>query len=448
MKKLCSRMFKIESVTGCLMLFLVSCASQHHLMRKAKDVFLNDSSLTHAHVGFAVVDCGKGNTILSHNASHYFVPASNMKLLTLYAGMKLLPSHVPGIRYKEKNDTLYLMPTGDPTFLHPDFQQQPVFDFLKQQQKAMVVSGQHWQTQPWGKGWSWDDYRSSYMPERSPLPVYGNAIQWTQLRTVDSSDAVNDTSFMIFSDPEVQWDVRLSDQSSGQFTVERSLSENKYQIKPGPEMIAVKQVPFVTGIVEAAIELLKDTLHQSISCRSFSDTASFQTIYSCPSDSLFRYFMHRSNNLMAEQTLLMLSDRMLNVMNEQTLIASLLNTLFVDFPQKPVWVDGSGLSRYNLMTPENFVWLLCKMNDEFSMERLRSIFPGSKEGTLRNALVNHQLKLFAKTGTLSGHTALSGYLYTKSNRLLSFSILVNHYVGSSIPVRRAIERFLSALEQQ
>jgi D-alanyl-D-alanine carboxypeptidase/D-alanyl-D-alanine-endopeptidase (penicillin-binding protein 4) len=100
------------------------------------------------------------------------------------------------------------------------------------------------------------------------------------------------------------------------------------------------------------------------------------------------------------------------------------------------------------MTPENFVWLLCKMNDEFSMERLRSIFPGSKEGTLRNALVNHQLKLFAKTGTLSGHTALSGYLYTKSNRLLSFSILVNHYVGSSIPVRRAIERFLSALEQQ
>lgn len=114
-------------------------------------------------------------------------------------------------------------------------------------------------------------------------------------------------------------------------------------------------------------------------------------------------------------------------------------------PQQPVWVDGSGLSRYNLMTPENFVWLLSKLKQEFGMERLRRIFPGIQEGTLRNFFISPNLRVFAKTGTLSGHTALTGYLYTQSNRLFAFSIMVNHYGGSSTSVKRALERFLTEI---
>lgn len=429
-----------------LMLFLLgSCSLQQQVIRKASRTLLSDTSVVHAHLGVLVVDCNSNDTLFSHNASRYFVPASNVKLLTLYAGLKFLPTVLPGIRYKEIQDTLYLIPTGDPTLLHRAFQDQPVIDFLKQQQKVILVSNRNWKTEAWGKGWSWDDYRAGYMAERSSMPVYGNTIRWSQLRTVDSSKGYFDTATVILSDPEINWNVQLSSHTGSRFQIERSLCENQYQVTAGPEMEVERSIPFSTRNLEAAIELLKDTLHKEIFVGSFSDTNSFRFIQSHPSDSLFRYFMHYSDNLFAEQTLLMVSNQVLGYMNEHVLLDTFAQTILKSMPQQPVWVDGSGLSRYNLMTPENFVWLLSKLKQEFGMERLRRIFPGIQEGTLRNFFISPNLRVFAKTGTLSGHTALTGYLYTQSNRLFAFSIMVNHYGGSSTSVKRALERFLTEI---
>jgi D-alanyl-D-alanine carboxypeptidase/D-alanyl-D-alanine-endopeptidase (penicillin-binding protein 4) len=49
----------------------------------------------------------------------------------LYAGLKNLGDSLPAIRYYEKDTGIYLQPTGDPSFLHPDFKKQPVVDFLQ-----------------------------------------------------------------------------------------------------------------------------------------------------------------------------------------------------------------------------------------------------------------------------------------------------------------------------
>ena len=61
-------------------------------------------------------------------------------------------------------------------------------------------------------------------------------------------------------------------------------------------------------------------------------------------------------------------------MNDEKIIDTLLKTDFKDLPQKPRWVDGSGLSRYNLFTPQDFVAILNKMKNEFGMERIKVIF--------------------------------------------------------------------------
>ena len=139
---------------------------------------------------------------------------------------------------------------------------------------------------------------------------------------------------------------------------------------------------------------------------------------------------------------------MLGVMNDEKIIDTLLKTDFKDLPQKPRWADGSGLSRYNLFTPQDFVAILNKMNNEFGMERIKVIFPTGGEGTISSYYKADSGYIYAKTGTLSGVVAISGYLYTKKDKLLIFSILVNNHQASATDVRRAVEKFLQGIRNK
>lgn len=158
--------------------------------------------------------------------------------------------------------------------------------------------------------------------------------------------------------------------------------------------------------------------------------------------------MHRSDNFYAEQSLLMVSQAKLGQINDYKIIDTLLKTDLKDLPQKPRWTDGSGLSRYNLFTPNDFVFILKKMHDEFGMNRLKTILPTGNEGTLTNLYKQDSSYIFAKTGTLSGVVALSGFIYTKKNKLLIFSVLINNHQGSAPIIRRRVEEFLSGLRQR
>ena len=87
--------------------------------------------------------------------------------------------------------------------------------------------------------------------------------------------------------------------------------------------------------------------------------------------------------------------------------------------------------------------ILNKMKKEFPLERIKIVFPTAGEGTLSSYPKADSGYIFAKTGTLSGVVALSGFLYTRKNRLLIFSVLVNNHRTSATEVRRKIQRFLS-----
>jgi D-alanyl-D-alanine carboxypeptidase/D-alanyl-D-alanine-endopeptidase (penicillin-binding protein 4) len=428
--------------------FLVSCTVQKQAtVSPLQKKLINDSALTNAFVGIAVYDAESGKYLYQHNSNKYFVPASNTKLPTLYAGMKYLGTQLPGLQYKEEGDTVYIQATGDPTLLHADYKTQPVVDFLKKQTKPIVINNSNWKAEALGYGWAWDDYLGYYMTERSPLPVYGNYIKWIQQRNVEERDGKMDTSGIVFTDPEVNWDVQFKTGKTTAFDVTRPRTENKYTITEGKELKKELEVPFVTNGLEAALELLKDTIHQTITAEGFK-ISNPEVMYSQPVDSMFKPLMHRSDNFFAEQTLMMVSNQLFGEMDEQKLIAHLLKNDLSGFPQKPKWVDGSGLSRYNLFTPEGFVWLLMKMKDEFGLERLKTILPTGNTGTLRNYYVNESGLIFAKTGSLTGHLALSGFLISAKNKLLVFSVIVNNHNTSAATVRRAVEKFLQQVRKE
>jgi D-alanyl-D-alanine carboxypeptidase/D-alanyl-D-alanine-endopeptidase (penicillin-binding protein 4) len=436
----------------CLLLvgFLAACSPQQYLGKQARKSLLQTAPLDHAHVGISVYDPLENKYLFNYQADKYFVPASNTKIVTCYAGMKYLGDSLTGIHYIENDTALLVIPAGDPTLLHPDFLRQPVIDFLKAARKKIYITDQHWQSDALGAGWSWGDYNASYMPERSPLPVYGNTLRWIQENSEQqgTGSEFEPTPF-IYSIPEIDWKVRFNtDTARRGFYVRRHRDENTFVITQGPEKRKEQQVPFITNSLAAAIELLADTIGKAVHIatrpadKMFSGYSFPGTVYSQPTDSMLKILMHRSDNFFAEQTLLMVSNSLLQVMNDDKVIDSLLQTDFKDLPQMPRWADGSGLSRYNLFTPQDFVTILQKMRNEFGMDRIKAIFPTGGRGTLTGYYRQDSGYIYAKTGTLSGVVALSGYLVTRKNRTLIFSVLVNNHNGSATAVRRAVEAFL------
>src|SRR5690606_4814626 len=75
-------------------------------------------------------------------------------------------------------------------------------------------------------------------------------------------------------------------------------------------------------------------------------------------DTLLKIMMQETDNFIAEQLLLAAAFEAMGVMNETRIIDSLRSSSLAPIADAIHWVDGSGLSRYNLATPEAVIWLL------------------------------------------------------------------------------------------
>lgn len=432
---------------SCLMLivyclFFTSCSVSKKINRSAQKMVLENASLQTAHVGISVFEPATNKYWYNHQGDKYFIPASNTKIPTCYVAMKYLGKNLPGIKYEISDDIIFIYPTGDPTFLHPDFERQRVFDFLKNTDKEIVLSLANWKDDAWGSGWAWNDYSEAYMAERSAMPVYGNVVRFKG--PIQNVSVVPD-----FFKGNFNFDSTL-DYKTYPSAIERKLAENSFFAKTATERGRELQIPFYTDNSGTIYLLLQDTLNKSVkkTLRNKDSVTKYAAIHSQPTDSMLKPMMHRSDNFFAEQSLLMVSDELLGIMNDSKIIDTILKTDLKDLPQKPRWADGSGLSRYNLFTPQDFVAILNKMKNEFGMERVKEIFPTGNDGTLANYYKDDSTFIFAKTGTLSGVVALSGFMYTRKNKLLLFSVLVNnHQASSATNVRRAVETFLQGVRK-
>ena len=174
-----NRLQLIRLWMGCLIMFAFfsSCSVSKQISKQASTILLNDTAISTGHIGISIYEPATNKYWYNYNADKYFIPASNTKLFTLYAGMKYLGDSLTGLAYQNFSDTaINISGAGDPTFMHPDFKNQPVFDFLKTQQKTIYLSG-NYKDSALGYGWAWDDYSYNYMVERNAFPFYGNTIK-------------------------------------------------------------------------------------------------------------------------------------------------------------------------------------------------------------------------------------------------------------------------------
>ena len=443
--------FKELLIIHCVLLSCVSSSAQ--ISQLADSILINDSVISTGHIGISIYEPATNTYLYNYNATKYFVPASNTKLFTCYAGMKYLGDSLVGLRYDEQGGAVMITGTGDPTFLHPDFKKQPVYDFLKSKTNVSYTQD-HFLTRfsSWGKGWNWDDYQEPYMAERSEFPIYGNCARfYIQGDTL----TVTPSAFYSFA---IKWENDCIRNNIGlDFKIVRPFEENSFHTLSVRTKFDSQNIPFKTitnpTLPETGstfMKLLGDTLGIVLGTSMWTDSRGIlpKIIHSQPTDSLLKPMMHRSDNFFAEQTLLMVSNEHLGYMNDEDIIDTLLKTDLKDVPQKPKWVDGCGLSRYNLFTPQSFVYILNKMKNEFGLKRLEVILPTGDEGSLKNYYLKDSGYIYAKTGSMSNIVCLSGFLVTQKNRLLIFSILANNFQSDGAPVRRSIEQFLESVRNK
>ena len=399
---------------------LIGCATAKKSIQKTTQNSLNGRFYDNQFTGFLLFDPESKDTIYSNNGSKYFTPASNTKIFTLYTALKVLPDSIPSIKYIEQNETLFVEGTGDPSLLHPYFKDRSTLDFLnKHRQIALYLN--NFEDDKLGPGWSWGDYQYYYQPERSAFPMYGNVV------TIHNQKGIQVVP-SYFTDSVVNIG----------FSKNRELEKNTFYYAPSRRDTV--EIPYRTDSTLTR-KLLESELDKKIMLADKMPNGKKTMHYSIPTDSMCKRMMRESDNFLAEQLLILTSATLSDTLNSKKAREYMLENHLTQLRQKPRWVDGSGLSRYNLFSPESMVHVLHKMYVEIPRERLFDFFPaGGVSGTLENWYPgNPEPYIYAKTGSLSNNHCVSGYLVTKSGKTLIFSFMNNHFRHSSSEIKKRMQ---------
>lgn len=434
---------KIKYVIWTLIILFSSESLFAKAIRPSKILkLIRQSDVLSAHfTGFALYDLDNRRMIAGQNSDKHFTPASNTKLFTFYAGLKLLKDSIAGMNYKEQGDSLIIWGTGDPSFLNADFESQPVLKKLNNSGRKIYWASGRFTGDFYGVGWTYDDYNEYYQPEMSELPVYGNIVQFSKssegLRARPSLDS---QGFRLSTD---------SIPAAGRFRIRRDIMSNEFFKPNGDAPSGFSQVvPF-----KVSPTLVSDLLKRNIAGYSGSINmkvpSDIKTWYSIASDTLYKRMLLPSDNFIAEQILLNIAATKGMEMKTSVVIDHILKNHLSDLPDKVLWVDGSGLSRQNLFTPRSMIRLCEKIYDEVGDEnRLFDLLPqGGKTGTLRNQYKSEKPFVFAKTGSLSNNNNLTGYLITSKGRKLIFSFMNNNFTVPSADVRAQMEKVITRIYQ-
>ncbi|MEQ8476945.1 D-alanyl-D-alanine carboxypeptidase [Fulvivirga sp.] len=416
-------------------LFLTLCSCGATKFYKEMDAM--EQEFGH-HAGLLVVDAETGKTLISHNADKHFIPASNTKILTLFSSLKVIGERVPALYYFEQGDSLIFWGSGDPSLFYEELPESPAYEFLKSSKKDIYFSDANFSGSHYGNGWAWDDYDYSYAVERSSLPQYGNYLKASK----------PETSIYLSVEPKFFKQYFWMGDSAQESGISRLYENNAFVYTPAINKALDRNVPVKSNPL-ITVGLLSDTLNRTVRYVNLPLPASYKTLEGLPADSLYKVMMQASDNFIAEQLMLTIAGIVSDSLDTDIGIDYIKETYFNSIPDMPKWVDGSGLSRYNLITPRSIVWLWQQI---LTMKSREELFPllatGGVSGTIKNYYKSDPPYIYGKTGTLSNNHCLSGYLITNKGKMLIFSFINNNYPTSSTPIKKRMEQILWGIHQK
>ena len=163
-------------ISCCISILASAQISQNNSLAQLDSAFGPQSFFDGHLSGFMLYDLESKQVVFEKNSHLYQIPASTVKLLTLYGALQVLQDSTQTLRYQSAGDTLKIWGSGDPSWKYKDFYQ-PDFQKIIGNHSIVQFSDANQISPSFGYGWQWDDYYFDYAAERSSLPVYGNLVQ-------------------------------------------------------------------------------------------------------------------------------------------------------------------------------------------------------------------------------------------------------------------------------
>lgn len=371
-------------------------------MRKPLREFRQHPVLESAHVGVLIKEAGQQKPILAYQENKRFIPASNVKILTAYLALQSGLDSTISAQVQTKNSRhLLIQPLADPGFLHPDFEKQNFLDSLKAYDTLTFFTKS---VERYGPGWAWEDFDRPFMPEIAAFPLYGNTVR------ISGDTSGYTVTPRYFTDSLIV----------GNQPFRRAFDRNQFVIPPVAERKKMA-IPFITG-QHTTEALLRDTLGEKvIFWKDLGEETFNREIKGQPLDTLVKKMMLRSDNFYAEHVLRQLAKRFLWEGSVSDWFVHHLPAM----SDNPVLVDGSGLSRYNLISPSDLCVVLEHQWQQIGETEIRAVYMNGNNSPLRDGFTNFGENIMFKTGSMAGIFCLSGYLKTKAGRILTFSVMIN-----------------------
>lgn len=452
-------------------------ASPAAALRAELDAIFADPVFQNAHWGVIVQSVETGEILYRHNAEKLFMPASNMKLVTAAVALaRLGPEHrfqtQVAARGKILHDgtldsDLVVVGGGDPAISARFFGGDPlaVFrmwaDSLRARGVARIrgnIIADHdlFDDVHLGPGWAWDALHEDYAAEIGAL-LYNEGVVRFKITPGDSVGAPARVEMQPFTRYlRVRNDiVTVADSTGLAVRVERRPFANDARLS-GAVWIRRDSVIadvaahdptmfFVTVLTEtlrvAGIGVVGGTLDaDSLPGERARDLLTTLFVHSSPTlAEIAKPFLKISQNQIGEMLLRALGAIETDTGSVETgrrVVEGTLNRWGIA-PQHYLIADGSGLSRYNYLSPEMLVRLLRVMARRPEFAAYYDALPiagvdGTLEFRMRGTRAAGNAR--AKTGFISNARALSGYVTTLDGELLAFSMLANNF---SVPVPAA-----------
>ncbi|PSB48833.1 D-alanyl-D-alanine carboxypeptidase/D-alanyl-D-alanine-endopeptidase [filamentous cyanobacterium Phorm 6] len=437
------------------------------------DAIANRAEFSRSRWGILIQPLSSTTTLYSRDAQKYFIPASNVKLLTTAAALQKLGAdfRIKTSVYSGENGSLYVAGRGDPSIAEAQFKS--LAQQLKQrgisQVNQLIGDDSYFQGSAVNPNWEWEDAQAGYGAPVNSLIFNQNAIE-----LLLSPQAIGQPLKVTFAEPKLtnQWQilnnsVTVAQNESEFIAVGREFDRSAIRVSGQLKIGAASESAYVAVVNPANhfVQQFQEVLAADgipvkqalVASTSRNYNQELAAVESPPLAQLVKETNRESNNLYAEVLLRLLGKATgkMPLPQEDTgeiglqELKTVLTQLGVN-PNSYKLADGSGLSRHNLISPEALVQTLRLMANSPAASVYRASLPVAGEsGTLKNRIniTPNRVILQAKTGTLSGVSALSGYIEVPNYEPLVFSIIVNQSELSAAKVRSATDEIVLLLNR-